>query len=241
MSTLASSTQASGGKSLLWRRWVAANATSEAVGLGLTLALTGLVLSQLEALTGVAAALVAFAAAVASGLIEATLVGLAQHWAMGPWFPAITRRSWWLATAAGALLAYVLGYLPSTIINLMQASDAAAAPVSEPPQAVVLLLAAGMGAVTGAILSAAQVLALRTSVPRAGWWIPANMLAWAVGLPIVFAAIDLAFAQPALWRSVMVMAGALLGMGAVVGAINGLALVRLAYGRASTLPGGSAP
>ena len=211
----------------LWRRWVAANALAEAVGLGLTLGLTGLVIGRLESVGGAAGVALAFAAAVLSGVIEATIVGLAQWWAMHPWLPQITRRAWWLATLAGALLAYVLGYLPSTIINLMQASDAAAAPLSEPPQAVVLLLAAGLGAVAGAVLSFAQYFALRGRVAHAGRWIPANMLAWAVGMPLVFWAIDLAFKLTVRWQAIALMVVALLLMGAVVGAIHGAVLVRM--------------
>jgi hypothetical protein len=211
----------------LWRRWVVANALAEVAGLGLTLGLTGLVIGRLESVGGLAGVGLAFAAAVLSGGIEATVVGLAQWAAMRPWLPQITRRAWWLATLAGALLAYVLGYLPSTLINLMQTGNAAVAPMSEPPQAVVLLLAAGLGAVAGAILSFAQYFALRGRVTHAGRWIPANMLAWAVGLPIVFWAIDLAFKLPALWQAVALMVAALLLMGAVVGAIHGAALVRM--------------
>lgn len=227
MSTLTPSTQLAGERSRLWRRWVGANAISEAAGLGLTLALTGAIIARLGAFDGVAAAVIAFTGAVASGVIEATIVGLSQHWAMEPWFPSITRRHWWLATLAGALIAYMLGYLPSTIIDLTQAGDAAAA-VSEPPQAIVLLLAAALGAVAGAILSFAQYRVLRESVSGAGWWVPANMLAWAVGMPIVFATIDLAFVQPALWQSILVVVGGLLLMGAAVGAIHGAVLVQLA-------------
>jgi hypothetical protein len=219
----------------LWRRWVAANIVAEVVGLGLTLALTGLVIGRLANIGGLAGVVLAFAAAVLSGAIEATIVGLAQWWAMRPWLPQITRRAWWLASLAGALLAYVLGYLPSTLINLMQSSaDASAAPMTEPPQAVVLLLAAGLGAVAGAILSFAQYFALRGRVAYAGRWIPANMLAWAVGMPIVFWAIDLAFKLPALWQAVALMSTALLLMGAVVGAIHGAFLVRMVAATART-------
>jgi hypothetical protein len=206
---------------------VAANAVAEVVGLGLTLGLTGLVIGRLESVGGLAGVALTFAAAVLSGGIEATIVGLAQWTAMRPWLPQITGRAWWLATLAGALLAYVLGYLPSTFINLMQAGETSAAPVSEPPQAVVLLLAAGLGAVAGAILSFAQYFALRGRVAHAGRWIPANMLAWAAGMPIVFWAIDLAFKLPVLWQSVALVVVALLLMGAVVGAIHGAVLVRM--------------
>lgn len=213
---------------VLWRRWIAANAFSEALGLGLTLGLTGLVFARLDGLPGAGAAIVSFIAAVASGAIEATLVGLSQWWAMNPWFPQITRRSWWLATLAGAIIAYVLGYLPSTIISLMQTGDVGAAPTTEPPQAVVLLLAAGLGAVAGAILSFAQYLVMRGKIAHAGRWIPANMAAWAVGMPIIFAAIDLAFKLEHTWQAITLMIVALLAMGAVVGAIHGAVLAGLA-------------
>ena len=208
----------------LWRRWVAANALAEAAGLGLTLGLTGLVMDRLESIGGVAGVALAFASAVLSGAIEATIVGLAQWWAVRPWLPALGRRAWWLATLAGALLAYVLGYLPSTIMGLME-TTADAAPATEPPQWLVLLLAAALGAVAGAVLSFAQSLALRPHVARAGRWIPANMLAWAVGMPVVFWAMDLAFKLSSTAAAIAVVALALLVMGAVVGAIHGAFLV----------------
>jgi hypothetical protein len=153
-------------------------------------------------------------------------VGLAQWWAMHPWFPAITRRAWWLATLVGALVAYVLGYLPSTLMSLAEGANQA--PAAEPPQSIVLLLAAGLGAVAGAVLSFAQWLALRKQLPRAGWWIPANMAAWLVGMPIIFGGIDAAQRAQSLAATVLVMAVCLFVTGAIVGGIHGAFLVRLA-------------
>lgn len=85
-----------------------------------------------------------------------------------------------------------------------------------------------MGAVGGAVLSFAQWLAMRGKIPEAGIWIPANMLAWLFGMPVIFWGIDLAFKMPTVWQSVFVMAGALFAAGTVVGAIHGSFLVRLA-------------
>ena len=107
-------------KRTLWLRWVAANALGEIFGLGGTFAVGALVISRLGDLPGVIFVLVSFLIAVLSGAIEATIVGLAQWWAMHPWFQAISRRAWWSATLVGALVAYVLGYLPSTIMNLSE-------------------------------------------------------------------------------------------------------------------------
>jgi hypothetical protein len=214
------------GKSTLWLRWVAANAFGELLGLGMTFAVIAWVFSSMGDQGTTIAVLGSFLVAAASGAIEATLVGLAQWWAMHPWFPAITRRAWWLATLVGALVAYVLGYLPSTLMSLGE--GASQSQVTEPPQWIVLLLAAGLGAVAGAVLSFAQWLALHRKVSRAGWWIPANMLAWLVGMPIIFWGIDAAQGGQPFARTVLLLAGCLLLTGAVVGAIHGAFLARLA-------------
>ncbi len=215
-------------KKQLWSRWTLANALSEMVGLGLTFLITGLVFSRLDGLGTMTSILLSFAFAVASGSIEATFVGLAQWWAMRPWFPSIERFPWWRGTMIGALIAYVLGYLPSTIMSMGEAAASSSAPAAEPPQWIVLLLAAGMGAVGGVVLSFAQWLVMRGKVERAGLWIPANMLAWTFGMPVIFWGIDIAFKMPAIWQSVLLMAGTLFIAGAIVGGIHGLFLVRLA-------------
>jgi len=211
----------------LWTRWTLANAFSEMVGLGLTFAITGLFISRAGDQGTIIGILLSFVVAVASGAVEATFVGLAQWWAMRPSFPSIRRFEWWRGTFIGALIAYVLGYLPSTIMSMGEAT-ASSAPVVEPEQWIVLLLAAGMGAVGGAVLSFAQWLAMRGKVQGSGVWIPANMLAWMFGMPIIFWGIDMAFKMSALWQSALLMAGILFVAGAVVGAIHGASLVKLA-------------
>ena len=218
------------GSKTLYGRWVAVNALGELFGLGLTLGIGFSLIASFE-VGGVGGILLAFAVAVCSGSIEAAIVGLLQWWAMHPWFPAISRRRWFLGTLGGALTAYVLGYLPSTLMNLSQAAaPAEQAPMAEPPQWLVLLLSALLGAVAGAVLSFAQWLAMRGSVRGAKIWIPANMLAWAAGMPLVFLGIDIANRGQPLWQSLGIMAVALLVTGAVVGAIHGAFLVRLARG-----------
>lgn len=211
----------------LWFRWVGANALGELFGLGLTFVITGLVFSRLDNQQTITAILLSFVFAVISGAVEATIVGLAQWWAMHPWFPTIEKFAWWRGTLVGALIAYVLGYLPSTLMSMGEAT-AQSAPVAEPSQWIVLLLAAGMGVVGGAVLSFAQWLAIRGKVKRAGLWIPANMLAWLFGMPVIFWGIDLAFKMSALWQSILLMAVTLLLTGAIVGAIHGRFLVSLA-------------
>lgn len=211
----------------LWLRWVAANGLGELFGLGLTFAVGLAIISSLGDQQNLTAILLAFLVAVASGAIEATIIGLAQWWAMHPWFPMISRRAWWLGTLVGALLAYVMGYMPSTLMSLGEQTSQSQAPVAEPAQWIVLLLAAGLGAVGGAVLSFAQWLTMRKKVARASLWIPANMLAWMVGMPIIFWGIDTAQRLSGLLWGILFMAGVLLLTGLVVGGIHGAFLVRL--------------
>jgi hypothetical protein len=211
-------------KNVLWLRWTTANALSELIGLGATFATIGLLLPRIET-EQIVGILLSFAIAVSSGTIEATIVGLAQWWAMHPWFPTIGCFAWWRATLIGALSGYVLGYLPSTLMSMGEV--AAQAPQAEPPEWVTLLLAAGLGAVAGAVLSFAQWLVLRRRVRRAGLWTPANMLAWAFGMLVIFWGIDSAFKMTEAWQSVLVVGGALLAAGALVGAIHGQFLMAL--------------
>jgi hypothetical protein len=206
----------------LWRRWTVTNGLAELVGLGTTFAVIGLLIARIDTrqITGI---LLAFAITVASGAIEATFVGLAQWWAMHPWFPAIERLAWWRATLVGALLGYVLGYLPSTLMSMGEATSQTTQ--AEPPEWITLLLAAGLGAAAGAVLSFGQWLVLRGKLQRAGVWIPANMLAWACGMPVIFLGMDLAFKMSAIWQSVLTVAGAILAAGLMVGAIHGRFLI----------------
>jgi hypothetical protein len=216
----------------LWLRWVAANALGEMFGLGLTFAVGAVVISNLGNQQSILVILLTFLVAVISGAIEATLVGLAQWWAMHPWFPMIRRTSWWLATLIGALIAYVLGYLPSTLMSLGEQASQTQTPSAEPAQWIVLLLAAGLGIAGGAVLSFAQWLTLRRKVRGASIWIPANMLAWMVGMPIIFWAIDISQKLDGIVWIIMFIVGVLFLVGLLVGAIHGIFLTRLAKNEA---------
>jgi hypothetical protein len=76
---------------------------------------------------------------------------------------------------------------------------------------------------------------MRNKVKHAGWWIPANMLAWLVGMPIIFWGIDAAQKGQPPVQAVLLLAGVLFLTGAVVGTIHGTFLVRL-DGQTRTAP-----
>ena len=213
----------------LWLRWVGANSLAEMLGLGATFALDILILARVAEAGTSLASLIGIALMAATGAVEGTVVGLLQWAVLRRPFPTITRRAWVVATIVGAVVAWFLGSLPSTLMDMGSQDSGAVA--QEPPAWVVMLLAAGMGLFLGAVLGYPQYRVLRKTVDRAWIWIPANCLAWALGMPIIFALVDRAYAAYAggsVAGAVAVLAGALALAGAAVGAVNGVALVKLA-------------
>lgn len=208
----------------LWGRWVVANAVGELLGLGVV-AVVGFGLARRMGEPQGVLPVVGFAfSMVALGGYEGAAVGYAQWRVLRRPLGELTARSWVGATVAGALAAWLLGMLPSTIMSLI------AEPGGPPPEmagALAALLAALLGAVAGVVLALFQWWVLRRFVHRAGWWLAANALAWACGMPLVFAA---AGAVPEGAAPGLVMAAILLTLaaaGAVVGAVHGVALVVL--------------
>ena len=210
----------------LWLRWVGANALAETLGLGLSLAADVLIISRVASAQTVLASTASILLMTASGAIEGAIVGLLQWSVLRRAFPGVARRAWVLATILGAMIAWFLGSLPSTLMDMGAQETGTAA--QEPAQATVLLLAAAMGLFLGAVLGLPQRRVLQRVVPGAWLWVPANCVAWALGLPVVFAAVDLAYGSGSAAASVAILVLALALTGAIVGAVHGLALVKLA-------------
>jgi len=209
----------------LWLRWVGVNSVAELVGLGATLAIDYLIIARLtgESLMGL---LVSILLVTATGAIEGSIVGTLQWAVLRQPFPSITRRSWVLATVIGAVVAWFFGSLPSTLMDM--GAQQTGTEMQEPSTIVMLSLAAGMGAVLGVVLAYPQWRVLRKAADEAWVWLPANSAAWALGMVVIFAAMDIAFQMPTLAGSIAAIAIALLLAGALVGAVHGLALVALA-------------
>jgi hypothetical protein len=135
--------------------------------------------------------------------------------------PKITSH-WWLATL------YCTCIADAVHSDDQEQTSGSQVTAGEPAQWLVLLLAAGLGLVGGAVLSFAQWLTMRHKVQGASTWIPANMLAWMVGMPIIFWGIDIAQKLGEMIWIILYMAAVLLLTGLIVGAIHGAFLVRLA-------------
>src|SRR5512138_1190548 len=118
---------------VLVHRWVVANAVGELVGLGgVGLAAVWLVPLVRHPLPASAAAALATAVLmVGLGALEGAVVGVAQAWALsGTGIPA---RAWIRATVLGAMLAWALGMVPSTVLGLIGHAGDGAAPAGPPP------------------------------------------------------------------------------------------------------------
>lgn len=211
-------------------RWMLANSLAELIGLGASALLWIAFSLPMETTLGVLAG--AAITVIGSTLLEGTAVGLGQWLVLRQALPKLPLRAWFVATAAGAFVAWTLGMVPSTLMQLM--ADETAAPAGAEPQISDLLmysLAALMGLVLGPILAAFQWRALRGHVERAWRWIPANALAWAAGMVIIFAVVgNVPYDGPA-WASALAVLAGLAVAGAVVGAIHGLVLLRMVQER----------
>lgn len=206
-----------------WRDWIAANALGELLGLGVAVVIA-IGVAQAHPLPPGEEILIVTAAFLVIGAYEGAIVGAAQWLVLRRWLPALRAKDWIAATVAGAVIAWMLGRIPSALADWNDGSGGAGQ--AEPGTAMILLLSAAAGAALGLILGAAQWVVLRDHVRRAGLWIGANALAWAAGMPLIFLAAGIPTAHTsalAIGALVLVTVGV---TGAVVGAIEG-AFLRL--------------
>ena len=205
----------------VWFQWILANTVAETVGLGGTLLIGAFLLLQVENTIGAvpAAALGVLAATV----IEGSVVGTAQWLVLRRPLKSMKWRTWVLATALGAFVAWTLGMIPSTF--LFTGPDTGVAAPSEMSDLLIYALAAGMGLVVGSILGVPQWLALRRHLPKAGWWVLANALAWMVGMVVVFMGTSFIPAEGITVQVALLLLLFVVIAGAVVGAVHGLVLI----------------
>lgn len=205
-----------------WYRWVAANALGEFVGLGCVFAMGLAVATRLgEPTTPVALAAVA-GLIIISALFEGWVVGFAQWWVLRQRLPHLRGKAWISATIIGALIAWLLGMIPSLF-----APEAGSEHTYEPSIYLVTVMVAAMGLVLGVILASAQWWVLRTQVDRAHWWLPANGVAWMVAMPLIFWLVGITIAENQSLAALAILLPGIGVAGAIVGAIHGVVLGRL--------------
>lgn len=211
--------------SSFWLQWVFANAWSELVGLGGTAAVALLLHRQwAEATTLLPVVLTALCILGAGTLLEGGLVGLAQWKVLQYRLPLLPALPWVRATMTGAAVAWALGLIPSTAAQLARNG-------MEPPPGAhgggIFVLALGMGFLLGPVLAIPQAFVLRRYVSGAGWWIPANALAWGLGMVAVFAGGSSIPPGIGFWALAAWIGGSCLLAGLIVGGVHGGVLVWL--------------
>jgi hypothetical protein len=215
-----------------WRRWVAANAFGELIGLGGAALVGFLAFTKIEALYG--PIVMALIMILAGTFLEGVVVGAAQ-WAVLR--QAILQLRWpgWIgATAVGAFAAWLLGMVPSTMMAMTETQETTATTQPEISNLVVFGLAALMGLVLGSILALPQWWVLRRYVEHAFWWILANSFAWMVGMVLVFVGASMIPEEGITTIVFLGLLTSLLLAGISVGAIHGLALIQLLKQRRNT-------
>jgi hypothetical protein len=218
----------------LWGRWVLATAAGELLGLGTTALLgAGLVLT-LGLGEGLGPTLTVAAAMILGGMaVEGATVGVAQWLVLRGPLPRLGWRPWVLATAIGAGAAWALGMIPSTAMSLLADGAAgtggASGPAAEPSGLLFYGLVALMGLVLGPVLGLPQWLVLRRYVALAGWWMPAQSAARALGMIVIFLGTNAIGPEGLTLGVVALLLAALAVAGAVVGAVHGLALLWLLH------------
>lgn len=162
-----------------------------------------------------------FTALVAAGAVEGSLLGAAQAQCLYGWGVLPVRRPWVFATSLGAVVAWSLGLLPSTLGGL-----------SWSPGTAVLVVLGGLLLLLSIPL--AQYCVLRRLVRRGWRWIPINMVAWLLGISWTLAPSPLIDQTTALVTLVVVYAVAGLCMAGTVAMITGLGLTRLMLPQVAT-------
>lgn len=202
-----------------WRQWTAAHALAGVVAFGGTALLSLLVGFEafVEAREPVPALGTLF---VAGSLLAGPSLAVAEWGLLRERFPPLRKASWILATATGTQVAWVLGSIPTLLLSLGSEGPTR---LLQPDVWVIYLLAVGLGAVLGVLVSLPQWAVLRPLVPHTGIWIAGTVAGWGAALFLLVVGLGLLSpdgsggAGPVVLLAVSAAAGA--GLGAVQGAV----------------------
>jgi hypothetical protein len=200
----------------LYGRWIVAVTLGELVGF-LAPTLVGVagafLIGEVSTAAGAVATLVLTAV---GGLGEGAVLAFAESVVLKKYLPELNRNRFIIYTAGAAALAWVIGMTPSTLGNAVSAR-------------IWLWIIFGTIGVPFFLVSigGAQWLELRRHVKKAWLWIVANAIAWPLGAMLPTITIMLVPDRSPVWAfaAAGLMGGVL--MGAFVGAVTGVFLIRL--------------
>jgi hypothetical protein len=197
------------GRSLTWA-WFLTVTVAEALGFAVP-AVAGVLVAD-------APAAVVLTVVPLAGAVEGALLGAGQAIVLRRALPGLPVRRWIAMTSLAAVVAYLVGLMPSAAVEVW----------SGWPVAVSILVAVVLGMVLLGSIGTAQWTILRWYVTRAERWIVATAAAWIAGLA-VFLTFTMPLWQPGRPTSFTVGVGVIGGllMAATTAALTGLALRRL--------------
>jgi hypothetical protein len=196
----------------LWRRWLIATTLGELAGFSVP-ATVGAVAYASDAPSALL-----FLALVVAGAGEGALLAFAQAHVLRRELAGFDRRAWMITTALAAALAWSLGLLPSSLGERLDKIS------------LVVLIPAGLvlGGTLLLSLGVAQWWVLRRYVQPAALWIPANVIAWLVGLGFSVTLMSVLLTEETTTPAAIAIGlGAGFLMGITVAAITGRFLVRI--------------
>jgi hypothetical protein len=209
-------------------RWVALCAVAEFLGIASAAIWYGgvnVVLGEPEPL--LARTMVWFLmslAAVPEGIVLGGLQAAGIRW----FLPNVSARKWILATIGVGLLGWAIG----SFIPLFMAPEAGSQPMAEPGLAGTAAFAAVFGVGVGAVFGLGQTWALPPKTGGRWFWIVANAAGWAVGLPLIYVAAQIASEYQGWTARILIWAMGGLGAGVSIGIATGIALALIGRDRA---------
>jgi len=201
-----------------WLRWVGANALGELIGLGAVGAIGFAVIQAMDEPRSPLPVIAFSMFFVGLGALEGAVLGYLQARVLRERLRHLHR--WIPATVFGAVAAWILGMVPSTVAGLTMVHGSVDA---EPmlPEGIDLLLAPVLGLIAGMVFALPQWRVLRRHVRQARWWIAGNGIAWAFGMPVIVLVSGLPSLETPAALAVLTIGAGLALAGALVGAIHG--------------------
>ena len=205
-----------------FRKWVINCALGELLGIGAAGCIAVAVNYYLGEPQSFIQKIVVLFTMLVAGAIEGTSIAVFQWKVLRHLFPDMKLAAWWKWTVSIALLGWGLGMLPSLFFTQSSVTTG----TTKPSMWLIAIIAAGSGALAGALFGLFQSFELKKHSGKWKWWITANTLAWAVAMLIIFiGATWPSAATPVIFIILSaIISGCLAGLS--LGAITGLFLFK---------------
>ena len=222
--------------SSLYRRWVVANGLSEGLGLATIFIVGDLMAGVIVDIDYDVRAAVAVAVALLLGMLaEGIVVATAQAWVIRSVTAGFPWRPWVVATTLAVGLTWLLDAIGGVVA--LVAPQLLAGVSREVNPLAFQVLTTVTGATSGLVVGVLQRSVMPATFRRARQWIWANVVAWALAMPLLGAglsAIPWQGSRLVTWCALFLVCGS---AGLMTGGITGVTLIKLVARPASSEPG----